>query len=43
MKVTHPGKILFADDGVTKKELINYYRRIAIWMLPHVRGRPVAM
>jgi bifunctional non-homologous end joining protein LigD len=43
VKITHPGKILFPDDGVTKKELVEYYRRVATWMLPHVRGRPVAM
>jgi bifunctional non-homologous end joining protein LigD len=43
LKVTHPGKVLFPGDGVTKEELIGYYRRIATWMLPHVRGRPVAM
>jgi len=41
--ITHPGKILFPDDGVTKEELVNYYRRVATWMLPHMRGRPVAM
>jgi bifunctional non-homologous end joining protein LigD len=43
VKITHAGKILFPDDGVTKEELIDYYRRVAAWMLPHVRGRPVAM
>ena len=43
LKITHPGKVLFPDDGVTKEELVTYYERIASWMLPHVRGRPVAM
>jgi bifunctional non-homologous end joining protein LigD len=43
VKVTHPGKVLFPDDGITKEELVDYYRRVAAWMLPHVRGRPVAM
>ena len=43
LKITHPGKALFPDDGVTKEELVTYYERIASWMLPHVRGRPVAM
>jgi len=41
--ITHPGKILFPDDGVTKEELVDYYRRVATWMMPHVRGRPVVM
>jgi bifunctional non-homologous end joining protein LigD len=43
LTITHPWKILFPDVGVTKKELAAYYERIAPWMLPHVRGRPVAM
>ena len=43
LKITHPGKVLFPDDGVTKEELVTYYERIAPWMLPHVRDRPVAM
>jgi bifunctional non-homologous end joining protein LigD len=43
VKITHPRKILFPDDGVTKQELVDYYWRAATWMLPHVRGRPVAM
>jgi bifunctional non-homologous end joining protein LigD len=41
--ITHPRKILFPGDGVTKEELVDYYRRVATWMLPHVRGRAVAM
>jgi bifunctional non-homologous end joining protein LigD len=43
VKITHRGKVLFPDDGITKEELVDYYRRVAAWMLPHVRGRPVAM
>jgi hypothetical protein len=41
--ITHPRKMLFPDDRVTKEELVDYYRRVAKWMLPHMRGRPVAM
>jgi bifunctional non-homologous end joining protein LigD len=43
VNITNPEKILFPDAGVTKHELVQYYHRIARWMLPHVRGRPVAM
>ncbi|MDB5307982.1 MAG: putative ligase-like protein [Gemmataceae bacterium] len=43
VKITRPGKILFPRDGITKHDLIEYYRRIAPWILPHLRGRPVAM
>jgi bifunctional non-homologous end joining protein LigD len=41
--ISHPDKVLFPDAGVTKLELARYYERVAGAMLPHVRGRPVAM
>jgi bifunctional non-homologous end joining protein LigD len=43
VEVTHPDKVLFPDDGITKAELVAYYRRVAPLMLPHVRGRPVML
>jgi bifunctional non-homologous end joining protein LigD len=41
--ITHPEKILFPDDGITKGELAAYYEAVAPFMLPHIRGRPVTM
>jgi len=41
--ITHPEKVLFPDDGITKGELAAYYDAIAPVMLPHLRGRPVTM
>lgn len=41
--ITHPEKVLFPDDGITKGELAEYYEAIAPLMLPHIRGRPVTM
>jgi len=41
--ITHPEKILFPDDGITKGELASYYEMIAPLMLPHLRRRPVTM
>jgi bifunctional non-homologous end joining protein LigD len=43
VEVSNPDKVLFPDDGVTKGDLVDYYRRVARFMLPHLRGRPVAM
>ena len=43
VKITHPDKLLFPGDGVTKGDLAAYYERVAEWMLPHVKGRPVSM
>lgn len=41
VEVTHPDKVLFPDDGITKAELVEYYRVIASWMLPYLKERPV--
>jgi len=41
--ITHPEKILFPGDGITKGELATYYEMIAPAMLPHIRGRPITM
>lgn len=41
--ITHPEKILFPDDGITKGELASYYETIAPVMLPHLRRRPITM
>lgn len=43
MKVSHPDKLLFPDDGITKGELVAYYQTVAPRMLPAVSGRPVTM
>jgi len=41
--ITHPEKVLFPDDGITKGELAAYYESIAPVMLPHLVGRPITM
>jgi bifunctional non-homologous end joining protein LigD len=41
--ITHPDKVLFPADGITKGELAAYYDAIAPVMLPHLRARPITM
>jgi bifunctional non-homologous end joining protein LigD len=41
--ITHPEKVLFPEDGITKGELAAYYEAIAPLLLPHVRARPLTM
>jgi bifunctional non-homologous end joining protein LigD len=41
--ITHPDKVLFPEDGITKGELAAYYEAMAPVILPHLRGRPVTM
>jgi bifunctional non-homologous end joining protein LigD len=41
--ITHPEKVLFPEDGITKGDLAAYYETIAPVIIPHLRGRPVTM
>ena len=41
--ITHPEKVLFPQDGITKGELAGYYEMIAPVMVPHLSARPVTM
>jgi bifunctional non-homologous end joining protein LigD len=41
--ITHPEKVLFPDDGITKGELAAYYEAIAPIILPHISARPITM
>ena len=43
MTITHPEKVLFPEDGITKGDLASYYEAIAPVMLPHILRRPVTM
>ena len=39
--VSNATKVLFPRDGLTKKDVVAYYRDIAPVLLPHIRDRPV--
>jgi bifunctional non-homologous end joining protein LigD len=41
--LTHPDKVLFPADGITKADLASYYRDVADRMLPGLRDRPISM
>jgi bifunctional non-homologous end joining protein LigD len=43
IEISRPEKVLFPEDGITKGELIEYYARIASWMLPYLRDRPLTL
>jgi bifunctional non-homologous end joining protein LigD len=43
IKLTHPDRILYPEQGITKRDLATYYQRIADRMLPHVAGRPLTL
>jgi bifunctional non-homologous end joining protein LigD len=41
--ISHPEKVLFAQPAVTKLDLARHYEHVGPAMLPHVRGRPLAL
>lgn len=43
VRLTHPGRALFGDAGITKRDLAEYYVKVADWMLPHVADRPLSI
>src|SRR4051812_24013133 len=43
VRITHPDRVMFPDEGVTKVELARYYEGIADWIVPHVEGRPLTL
>ena len=36
-------RVMFPDDGITKGELLAYYRDVAALMVPELRGRPLSV
>jgi bifunctional non-homologous end joining protein LigD len=43
LELNHPMKVLWPDDGITREDLLAYYRDIAPVMLPHLADRPVTL
>lgn len=41
--ITHPDRVLFPADGITKADLVDYYAELAPVMLPHLAGRPLTL
>ena len=41
--LTHPDRVVYADQGITKRELALYYKAIADWILPQVENRPLTL
>ncbi|HYP87249.1 MAG TPA: non-homologous end-joining DNA ligase, partial [Polyangiaceae bacterium] len=41
--ITHPDKVLYPEQGITKQELLDYYALVAERMLPHVANRPLTL
>lgn len=42
-RLTHPDRVLWPEQGITKHALAAYYLEVATWMLPHVAERPLTL
>ncbi|MEO5954980.1 MAG: DNA ligase D [Nitrospiraceae bacterium] len=41
--LSHPERVLFPDQGVTKLALARYYECVSTWLLPHLQDRPLTL
>ena len=43
VRITHPERVLFPDDGLTKADLADYHRAVADVLVPHLADRPLML
>ncbi len=43
VRLTNPDRVLYPEQGLTKRDLAEYYERIADWILPYVARRPLTL
>lgn len=43
MEVSHPDRVVFPDDGITKGEVVDYYIRVTDRLLPFIEGRALTV
>ncbi|UOV07519.1 DNA ligase D [Pseudoxanthomonas sp. F37] len=43
IELTHPERVVFPDSGITKRQVFDYYRAMARWLLPELEGRPLSV
>ncbi|HEX6693513.1 MAG TPA: DNA ligase D [Longimicrobiales bacterium] len=43
VRLSSPDKVLYPEQGTTKKDLAEYYVAVADWMLPHIADRPLTL
>src|SRR5215212_10090783 len=43
VRLTHPDRVLYPEQGITKLALARYYAAIRDWVLPELRNRPLSL
>ncbi|MHA6804608.1 non-homologous end-joining DNA ligase [Salinifilum ghardaiensis] len=42
-ELSNSDKLLYPDDGCSKRDVVEYFRGVAPTMVPHLRGRPLTL
>ncbi|MBK0379970.1 DNA ligase D [Mucilaginibacter segetis] len=43
LKFTHLSKLYWPEDGITKRDMFNYYYQVAEYILPYLKDRPQSL
>ncbi len=43
VKISHPDRLVYPADGISKAEVAAYYESVAAWILPELADRPFAV
>ena len=43
LKFTHLSKMYWPEDGVSKRDMFNYYYQVAEYILPYLKNRPLSL
>jgi bifunctional non-homologous end joining protein LigD len=43
VRLTHPERVLYPEEGLTKRDLAEFYAGISEWILPHIIERPLSL
>src|SRR4051812_31368230 len=43
VRFTHPDRVVYPEQGITKRDVGEYYVKVAEAMLPHIAGRPLSI
>lgn len=43
IELTHPERVVFAGEGITKQDVADYYDTVMDWLLPEISGRPLSI
>src|SRR5436190_24269259 len=43
VRISHPDRLIYPDEAISKVQLARYYESIAKWIVTHVNGRPLTL